>query len=89
MGKRVVWKYPLALTSATQQVTMPAGARVVHVQVQGSEPTLWAEVDPEESRTMLRLFRVVATGVPVPAFFDHRGTIHLDWTVWHIYEGRP
>lgn len=85
---RQILKYPLELTARAQPVPMPAGARVVHVQEQHGLPTMWAEVDPRNV-TEQRNFRVFATGEDIPeAWHNYIGTVHISWTVWHIYEGR-
>lgn len=90
MARRCVWKFPLALRSGPQAVEMPAGSTIVHThtQVIGGEPVpvLWADVNatwPPQRRT----FHVIATGFDdVPEGATYVGTIHVEWTVWHIYE---
>lgn len=87
---RRVWKFPLALRSGEQFVDVPAGASIVHLHSQvvggGHRPVMWAEVD-DSAPTTVRTFYVVATGESIP--FEARqylGTVHIDWTVWHVYE---
>lgn len=83
---RVVYKYKLELISGVQSVVLPKGAQILHVGVQGSNPTLWALVDPREPMTTV-LLHVAATG----AYFNcgslrHVGTLMLkDATVWHVF----
>ena len=87
---RAVWKFPLSLSSGPQNVTLPEGATIVHAHAQtigGSpKPVMWAEVNPDAG-TSERTFHVVATGeeFSVP-FHRYVGTVHIDWTVWHVYE---
>lgn len=86
-----VYKYPLRISSAPQTVEMPRGAEVVHVhsQVLGGEPRacLWAEVDTA-APGVHRHFAAYATGEDIDVQLGARfvGTIHVDWTVWHVYE---
>jgi hypothetical protein len=83
---RAVWKFPLALNPVAQLVSMPIGSRVIHVHEQNGRPALWAEVHPDQPSDS-RLFRVFATGERIddPAYC-YVGTVHIDWTVWHVYE---
>lgn len=82
--ERAVWKYPLALRSGAQRVTLPEGAILRHVHAQGT-PTLWFEVDPRQ-RPEDRLFAIFATGEPFGPDGSYLGTVHIDWMVWHVYE---
>lgn len=85
-ARGVVYKYPLTL-SPSQTIEMPYGANIVHVHEQDNRPCLWAEVNTS-SPIIERTFCVVATGEDVPMGARHVGTIHIDWTVWHVYETR-
>lgn len=90
LARRCVWKYPLDLRSGPQLVEMPAGANLLHVgtQVIGGQhhPVMWAEVNTT-GPPQTRQFFVVATGFDdVPMGASYVGTIHVEWTVWHIYE---
>ena len=80
-----IWKYALNVTDE-QRVMMPAGARVIHVDVQGGVLCIWAEVEvgnrPEE-----RIFLVVGTGNPYPdGDVEHLGSVQMPPFVWHVYE---
>ena len=84
---KTVWKYPLKLDMDNlQRVQLPAGAVIQHVNAQNDIPTMWAEVNPDRNVDEVRYFSVVATGASVPDKSVYIGTIHIDWTVWHIYE---
>ena len=86
MADRRVWKYPLSLRPGPQRVTLPALSEIVHVHAQNDTPTLWAQVDGAV-REQTRTFYVVATGEPIPEHAEHYvGTVHIGWTVWHIFE---
>lgn len=80
-----VYKYSLALTSRAQEVHMPAGATVVHVHNQADQPALWAVVDPS-AEVEVRVFAVFATGEDVSEGWSYVGTVHVSWTVWHVFE---
>jgi len=84
---RRVLKYALKFTADAQVLTLPAGARVVHVGSHRDTPTIWTEVDENETAVERRTFWVVATGFPVPNGPWHIGAAHIDWSVLHIYEG--
>lgn len=85
--ERVVYKYPLELKIGRQVLAMPADARILHVQEQHERPTMWAEVSP--GAVGRRTFAIFATGEPIDdAFTEYIGTVHIAWTVWHIYEAR-
>lgn len=76
-------------------VTMPVGAEIVHVATQGYRPTMWAEVPDWEARgienpnSIPRVFHVVNTGEEIEANWHaiYVGTVHIEWSAWHIYEG--
>lgn len=81
---RVIWKYQIG--PRNQQLSMPRGAKLLHVHTQGGVAFLWAEVDPylpPETRTI----DVRATGQPCAAEGEYIGTFHLsDFLVFHAYE---
>jgi hypothetical protein len=56
----MIWKYELEVTDE-QVVTLPAGARILALQVQHGQPCLWALVDPDAAKTPWK-FRTVGTG---------------------------
>lgn len=90
---RVIYKYRLAVTD-TQTISMPAGAKLLTVQVQsgnsaqGDHPYLWALVEtvaPLEDRT----FITVGTGHPVSDdSLNYLGTyqLHDGRLVFHVFE---
>lgn len=81
-----VYKFPLAMDRGWQRVEMPDGARVVHVHEQDGRACLWASVNATRP-VVVRHFGVFATGEEIPTG-AYVGTIHLGWTVWHIFENR-
>lgn len=78
---RKVWKYEVTLSPTL----MPFGAKIVHVGMQGHDPYLWAEVDPD-APTEDRHFVVVGTGQDIPESSVHVGTVLDRPFVWHVYE---
>src|SRR5690606_30712086 len=63
-GQVKIWKYQLALLD-THYIDMPAGARLVDVQIQGDDVCVWALCD--ESKTVKpRNIAIYGTGNPMP-----------------------
>lgn len=89
VAHRRVYKYPLELRSGWQTVDIPYGANIVHIHAQviagRDRPTIWAEVNTTAPMVQ-RTLGVFATGEDIPTGSRHLGTIHIDWTVWHVYE---
>jgi hypothetical protein len=81
---RVVWKFPLNLTNNLQVMHMPTDAKIVHVAAQNDRPTMWAECRPE-GPVVTRVFKVYPTGLSIDEG-SYVGTVHIGWTVWHVYE---
>ena len=81
-GRRV-YKYPLTF-HPLQSVEMPYGAVVRHVHEQGGAPCLWVEVNTS-APMVVNHFIVVATGQEVPVGATYVGTVHVKWTVWHVF----
>lgn len=95
---RTIYKYPVDMAAPRFPVEMPGTIKVVHVQMQGDQPMMWVEVDPEMPEAE-HDFAVVGTGHPVP--FD--GTVGSDTTtcgehvgswqdgifMWHLYRVFP
>lgn len=86
MANRRVWKYPLELRGGRQVVHVPVVGTIVHIHSQHAQPVMWLEVNDSSPMTE-RAFYVVATGLPIPVEARrYVGTIHIEWTVWHVYE---
>lgn len=84
-----IWKYQLDV-ARVQNVEMPKGAKIVHVEAQFEKPCIWAIVDPG-AQTELRKIGVLTTG---ESFYDgdveYRGTftLHGGAFVGHVVEPR-
>ena len=81
-----IWKFPLEV-QGEQVVSMPRGAKILTVQVQGTEVCLWALVDPDKGREERR-FAIVGTGHDYDGDGKYIGTIQLSSgrLIFHIFE---
>ena len=82
---QAIWKFPLSIQSAAQQVDMPRGAKILLVHEQHGRPTIWAEVN-ENSALETRTFFIVATGERFSGFHPYIGTAFCGDFVWHVLE---
>lgn len=91
---KVVWKYKLDPVKSrlgpveeVQSIYMPRNSNVLDVQMKGSEPVLWALVDPE-SLAEERQFLLVWTGEERSDLDSavHIGTFQAGPTAWHLFE---
>jgi hypothetical protein len=83
----VIWKQVLQVVGTVQQVAMPVGAKVIHIEAQHNKPTIWFTcivTNPTE----MRKFVLVQTGGSMPCDFEYVGTAILDDIneVLHLYE---
>ena len=80
------FKYVLDFTHE-QAISMPAGAEVLCVQMQGGNPCIWAVVD-ERMPLQERKFYIHGTGHPIAGLAVKRyiGTVQDGQYVWHVYE---
>jgi hypothetical protein len=81
---RQVFKYPLKMDPAVQLVEMPIGAKFRAFQMQGSTPTLWAEID-DAVKSQIVPFLLFGTGWEIPADAHYIGTAQQSGFVWHLY----
>lgn len=86
-----IWKYSLALETGEQTVLMPRTARLVEVALQFERPTMWAEVNSDDTEPAARYFAVTGTGTPVEdTTWQHVGVVHdlkgNRHYVWHVWE---
>ena len=81
-----VYKYPIEpIPGVVQETTIPQDATIVHAAAQEQLICLWAQVDPLAPPGD-RGFQVVGTGQDIPNGATHRGTVHMQPFVWHVYE---
>jgi hypothetical protein len=83
---KTILKYPLT-TWNPQEVSMPAGAEVLCLQMQQDVPTLWALCDPAAS-SETRVFERHGTGWQIDDAdkLKYVGTAQDGPFVWHIFE---
>jgi len=65
-------------------ISIPKGAKIVHVDKQRDSACFWAIVDTE-ARMENRIFRVVGTGWDISGYY-YIGTYQDGPFVWHIVE---
>jgi hypothetical protein len=85
--QRAVWKW--VLEPALNEISMPRGARILTVQLQGDKPVVWALVDPN-APCEVRKLRAVATGIEWSCdAFHYIGTFQFNHAVplvFHVFE---
>jgi len=87
---RAVWKYPVPpyVEETIRPTMLPAGARVIHADVQRDGVYVWAEVtDPDPAALSARWLGVFATGQEIPDGWQHVATATTPGAefVWHVY----
>jgi hypothetical protein len=83
---RKVWKYKLDMEGFQSIFEIPEGGKVIHVDNQRGNPTLWVEVDPIKSNEK-RTFTYFGTGHTIPVDnWKHVGSCIIEPYVWHVYE---
>jgi hypothetical protein len=85
-----IWKFQLQVVDL-QEVDLPAGAKILTVQMQGALPYLWALMSPTAPK-IKRAFYIFGTGHTITqelvAALDYVGTVHFGMFVWHVFELR-
>lgn len=84
-----IWKYTIEIADV-QVLMLPAGARILTVQIQHGTVCAWAVVDPEALLVARKLF-IVGTGHPTDLNESdiYLGTVQQGGFVWHVFEGKP
>jgi hypothetical protein len=85
---KTIYKYPL-VSPAINAIELPVGAQVLTVQMQGSNPQIWALVDLDEKAVELRKFYIYGTGDQMPDNpGQYIGTFQMKdlGLVWHLFE---
>jgi hypothetical protein len=82
----MIHKYPLQY-AADQDVTMPAHAEILDVQLQGNELQLWARVSTMNTPVKRRiLMRGTGHEVPAPGEAKYISTVQEGRFVWHFFD---
>ena len=88
-GQQMKTIYKWTLTPGSTDLHMPTGAQVLTVQMQGTQPQLWALVDPKQPKEW-RTFDIFGDGNPVPndPLLIYVATFQMDGgsLVWHVFE---
>lgn len=87
----VIWRY--ALSVAHETIRMPAGAKILDVQVKDGTTNMWVLVDPRAPEERRR-FVIIASGEefdPEASLLSYIGTVQMPNTVigtlvWHLWE---
>ena len=82
---KTIWKYALDLDRGLA-FDMPKDAEILDVQLQDTNPVMWAVVDPDAPLER-RQFAIVGTGGPITFdAYEHVATYQDGPDVWHILE---
>ena len=81
-----IYKYPIPVEDLIT-INMPNGAKILTVQMQNSEPCIWALVDIDEHK-INKYFRLYGTGMEVPEGLKYIGTFQMlnGGLVFHLFE---
>ena len=81
---RTIHKY---IVTGRNDIQMPFFAKILHVNMQGKDFCIWAEVDTEIEIEETRTFEVVGTGWELDENMFYVGTcLDSNSFVWHIME---
>lgn len=84
MAKRVFKYQPQGGIPGEVEIETYELARVVHVQEQDMQPTIWMEVEDTNPKTTKK-FYIAFTGQPLDFDGVHVGTAITGMLVWHVY----
>lgn len=87
---RTIWKFPIPYELTTHaEFPLERSDPIVHValdpQAHGTL-ALWIEVDPTSELRILRRFKVIGTGHPIPDGGKFVGTVIDGQLVLHVFE---
>lgn len=87
MASLVIHKYPFEVALAVG-IDLPAGARILDVQVQDGRPCLWALVDPV-APAVREAFAIYSTGHAIDPgalmSLEYVKTFQYGLLVWHMF----
>lgn len=83
---RCVFKYDISQPGDTVTVSMPVGAKVLHVGMQNRVLRAWADVPDHAAAHESRRFYTAGTGWEVPSDGVFVGTVFDGEYVWHVFE---
>ena len=83
-----IWKFQFKVDDRVT-IDMPAGAKILHVELQNGVPCLWALVDTS-AEPEPRKFLIFGTGHPISGAIAvtaaHVATFQQGPFVWHMFE---
>lgn len=81
-----IFKYPIKSLSSVE-FEMPAGAKILTVQMQNGIPCIWALVNPNKT-IQCRKFIIFGTGHQIhdPDNVSYIGTFQSSGLVYHLFE---
>lgn len=86
-----IWKFPIPVIIDEQDITMPAGAKILSCKVQNGVITLWARVYTHHQTETRRVY-IVGTGNPmesVPVTAEFIDSVEYGFFIWHIFVDPP
>ena len=83
---KTIWKFPLPYGGEAIHIPMPLNAEIIHIDLQGLVPCLWAEIPDTGAEEETRMFAIFGTGFEIPSSATHLGTFIQGGFVWHVYE---
>ena len=81
---KAVWKFPFDIED-TAWLDIQEGAEILHVEMQGVIPTVWALVDLDQP-VVGRCLKIRGTGHEVEDGLRHLATFQQGPFVWHVFE---
>lgn len=92
MGRLMtIWKFPLKVIDE-QTISLTAGYRTLHVEVQGGRPCLWVALNPDAQKQDAKI-RIIGTGHRISDYaeLNYIGTFitHGDALVFHVFLKEP
>lgn len=84
---RTIYKYPIGVSDGITPVRGSVHDKVILVDQQNGQLTVWMEVETEVSPMDIRRFDffIRGTGHPIPDGAEHVGSVVMVPFVWHVY----
>ena len=77
--------YKYQIYSYKCKIEMPAGSKILALQIREGIPCIWALVNPKK-HPVIRTFITYITGEEVSLTDDYIGTYQIGWYVGHVFE---